>query len=138
MRFLKLGSGRIVNVNVTKKPINWEKPSCSKIQTTAKKFLKSYWQSHICCEEFVIPGSRMRVDFINFTRKLAVEVSPQSHHGEYNPFFHKTRAGYRDSIKRDWHKLEWLEKNGFKLIELFEQDFPLTREFFKEKYQIDI
>ena len=60
----------------------------------------------------------MRVDFLNSTKKVAIEVNgPQ--HSSFNSFFHnKSRLNYLKSIKRDYKKAKWLEMNGYKLIEL--------------------
>ena len=71
----------------------------SKIQFKVKDFFKDYWQNHICYEEFPVFGTRMKVDLINFTRKIAVEVQGDQHN-QYNKFFHGgSRDKYLASIK---------------------------------------
>ena len=98
--------------------IDWRKNSRSQLQTKVKRFLQNYWKNHIVYEEFPVYGTRMKVDFLNATKKVAIEVNgPQ--HDSYNSFFHKkSRLNYLKSIKRDCQKAQWLEDNGYKLIEL--------------------
>lgn len=130
--------GRLVYHNINKYLINWDGPSPSKLQKRVKDFLRPYWQRHLVYEELIVYGSRMRVDFFNATKKQAIEVNG-SQHDSYNNFFHKNRMNYFMSIKRDVKKAEWLEKNGFKLIELEEDDIPfLSPEYIKEKFGVYI
>ena len=118
---LKTITGHTTSKVVDKYLIKWDKKSRSKLQFEVKQFLKPYWCHQICFEEFPVYGSMMRVDLLNITKKIAVEVNgPQ--HGSYVHFFHETPANYLKSIKRDWRKTEWLELNGFQLVELEEKD----------------
>lgn len=132
-------SGSLMNKNVSKYKIKWDKPSRSKIQFKTKQFLKPFWCYQVCFEEFPVYGSKMHVDILNLTKKIAVEVNgPQ--HKEFNKFFHNnSRANYFNSIKRDWKKTEWLERNGFQLIEIETQEIPkLSEDFIKDKFGISI
>ena len=45
---------------------------------------------------------------------MAIEVHGQQHY-EYSPFFHKTKAGFYQSLKRDEIKTEWCKLNNFNL-----------------------
>lgn len=121
MKFTLFGNKRQVNVNVNRYKINWHEPSASKIQTEVKVFLYPFWKNCIVLEEFVIPGSRLRCDFINLNKKIAIEVHGEQHF-EYNKHFHRSRFGWMASIKRDMGKLNWLENEGFRVIELIEED----------------
>ena len=114
--------GRLQSRNVSKYLIGWNKKSKSKLQYSVKKFLEPYWKNHIVYEEFPVYGSRMKVDFINATKKIAIEVNgPQ--HDAFNKFFHgNSRAKYLQSIKRDAQKAEWLEKNDFIIMQIYEDD----------------
>lgn len=129
--------GKAVSKNVSGYLINWDKPSRSKIQFKTKQFLKQYWKNHIVYEEFPVYGSLLKVDFINATRKIAVEVhGPQ--HSSFNKFFHgESRLNYLKSIKRDVAKENWLTLNKFTLVEVYhDQVDELNEKFFKEKYNI--
>ena len=119
--------------------INWNKKSRSKVQFRTKKFLEPFWKGHIVYEEFPVYGSRMTVDILNATKKLAVEVQGKQH-GEFNKFFHSnSRLKYLEGIKRDIKKAEWLENNGFILLEIEEDEVDsLSLEFFLEKFGMGI
>ena len=78
-------NGRLQKKSVSKYLINWNKKSRSKVQFKTKKFLEPFWRGHIVYEEFPVYGSRMTVDILNATKKLAVEVQGKQH-GEFNKF----------------------------------------------------
>lgn len=132
-------TGRIINKNVSQFLIDWDKQSRSKIQFQVKQFLKPFWQTHVCYEEFPVFGSRMKVDFINVSRKIAVEVNGDQH-SSFNKFFHNnSRLNYLNSIKRDYKKSVWLEKNGFKLIELETSDLnKLSYDYINHTFNISL
>ena len=122
--------GKLQSKLVARYLIDWKKKSRSKIQFRVKQFLKSYWKNHVVYEEFPVYGTRMKVDILNATKKIAVEVNGRQH-SNFNSFFHNnSRAKYLASIKRDVKKREWLEKNGFTLIEIEEHEVDdLSEEF---------
>ena len=64
----------------------------------------------------------MKVDFVNASKKIAIEVNgPQ--HDAFNKFFHgNSRAKYLQSIKRDVQKRDWLEMNDFIIMQIYESD----------------
>lgn len=120
MKFKTL-SGREVNIAVTKYNIDWER-KVSKPQKAVKDFLFPWWRQDHVLEEFMIPGSRMRIDLLNLSSRVAVEVSPDSSH-KFNKFFHKDRVGgFLASVKRDLKKEEWILANDFKLISVYSTD----------------
>jgi hypothetical protein len=129
-------SGKLVSKNVTKYLIKWDKESKSKIQFQTKQFLKPYWKGLIVYEEFPVYGSLLKVDIVNATLKIAVEVhGPQ--HGELHYFHNNSPNNYLESIKRDYKKLQWLEKNKFTIVEINHDEVDtLSKEFFKEKFNI--
>jgi hypothetical protein len=120
--------GKPVSKNVSKHLINWDKKSKSKLQFRTKQILKQWWENHVVYEEFPVYGSLMRVDFLNATKKIAIEVNGRQH-SEYVPFFHGSRAEYLKSIKRDHQKAEWLCENGFELMEFEEKDIKCEQDF---------
>ena len=131
--------GKVVNKNVVKYKVDWDKPCRSKIQFNVKSFFKDYWSGHICYEEFPVFGSRLKVDLINFTRKIAVEVQGDQHN-EFNKFFHNnSRDKYLESIQRDMKKIQWLEMNEFKVLEVTKEDLPeLSRKYIFDTFGVDI
>ena len=132
-------NGRPRSRMVSKYLISWKKKSKSKLQFSVKEFLAPYWKNHIVYEEFPVYGTRMKVDFINATKKIAIEVNgPQ--HDEFNKFFHgNSRAKYLQSMKRDIQKANWLEKNGFILMQIYESDLKkLSLQYIRETFDISL
>lgn len=136
----KLPNNKLVWRNDKKYLINWDKPSRSKEQTKVKEFLKQYWKNDIVMEEYGLPGSKLKVDFLNATKRIAIEHQGKGAHNEFNPFFHKnSRANYLASLKRDVKKRKLLEDNNYMFIETFTEDLKnLTKEFFLKTYNINI
>ncbi len=136
MRLLNI-YGRLERRNVNKYLIDWDKESRSKLQFKVKQFFRKYWFSCVVYEEFPVYGSRMKVDILNATRKIAIEVNG-AQHGSFNKFFHgNSRIKYLNSIKRDFKKLEWLEGNGYNLIEInYDEVESLSVNFFKKKFNL--
>jgi hypothetical protein len=131
--------GRYVNKNVEKYRIDWEEKSRSKAQFRTKEFLKQYWQNDIVYEEFPVYGTRMKVDIVNMTKKIAIEVQGNQHYS-FNKHFHKnSRLKYLASLKRDVKKIEWLELNDFLVAEITEDETKsLSRKFFEESFGINL
>ena len=132
-------SGRLVNRSVTKYKIDWDAECRSKFQFEVKQFFKTYWYGQICYEEFPVYGSRMKVDLINMTKRIAVEVQG-AQHDQFNKFFHgNSRAKYLRSITRDYQKRQWLEKNNFTVLEIVPEDMAsLSKRYIREKFDINI
>ncbi|MAF24965.1 hypothetical protein CL634_05255 [bacterium] len=135
---LKNLTGKVVTKNVSKYIINWDATCKSKFQFEVKQFFKSFWFYQICFEEFPVYGSLMKVDLLNATKKIAVEANGVQH-GEFVEHFHGHPANYLQSIRRDWKKTEWLESNGFSLIEIEPKDLKrLTPKYIENKFDIKI
>jgi len=102
--------------------IDWDGKSRSKIQYSAKQFLKKYWSNHIVFEEFPVAGTRLSLDFYNANKKIAVEVQGRQH-TKYVPFFHgKNKINYINQLKRDQDKLKFCELNDIQLVEIYDGD----------------
>ena len=131
--------GRLVNKSVNKYKINWNASCRSKLQYNVKQFFKTFWYGQICYEEFPVYGTRMKVDLVNMTKRIAVETQG-AQHDSFNKFFHNnSRANYLRSITRDHDKRIWLENNNFKVLEIFEEDLKsLSKKYISDKFEIDI
>ena len=138
MKLTKLNKpGQFANVNISDYLIDWDR-RVSGPQMKVKCFLRPYWKTHVVTEELVVPGSRLRVDLIDWTRRIAVEVSPKGTHS-FNAFFHKHRIGFSSAVGRDLDKAKWLEENGLKLVEMFDDDLDaLSPAWFQTKYGITL
>ena len=131
--------GRLVNKSVSKYRVDWEADCRSNFQYEVKQFFKTFWYGQICYEEFPVYGTRMKVDLVNMTKRIAVE-SHGAQHESFNKFFHNnSRANYLRSITRDHDKVVWLENNDFKVLEIFEEDLPsLSKRYILEKFEVSI
>lgn len=122
-------NNRVYNVNLFPYIVNWDKKCRSNFQFEIKQFLRPFLKTHVVCEEFKIPGSKLYIDLIDFTTLQIFEVNGEQHR-EYNPFFHNdSRLNYLGQIKRDTNKLKWAELNNFKLTEIYPEDL-MTKEWF--------
>ena len=129
-------NGNLQSKNVTKYRIKWGKKSRSKIQFAVKPLLKPLWVNQTVFEEFPVYGSMMKVDLLNSTKKIAIEVQGRQH-TKFNKFFHGgSRMNYLRSIKIDQQKRKWLSNNGFKLIEINEDEVKsLTQDSLLKKIE---
>jgi hypothetical protein len=110
--------------------IDWDGKSRSKIQYSAKQFLKKYWSNHIVFEEFPVAGTKLSLDFYNANKKIAVEVQGKQH-TKYVPFFHgKNKINYINQLKRDQDKLKFCELNDIQLVEIYDGD-EVTEKLFE-------
>ena len=97
MRLLNI-NGKLVNKNVRNYEIDWYGKCRSKLQFKFKQFFYPYWKNHIVYEEFPVYGSMLKVDLLNATKKIAVEIQGNQHES-FNKFFHdNSRLKYLQSI----------------------------------------
>lgn len=136
--FLYTLKGKRIKKNINPYTIDWDRESKSKLQFRFKQLFKKYWIAHRVYEEFPVYGTRQRVDFINFSLNIAIEVNGQQH-DKFVPHFHKNAQGFIKSLRLDREKQEWLDLNNIHLIELMEEDIkPFSPEYIKEKFNISI
>ena len=130
--------GRAKKISTSKYKIEWDRQRASAPQFRTKQFLKEFWLGDNVCEEFVIPASRLRIDLINFSKMIAIEVSGQQHE-TFNKFFHKNRLGFIKSVKRDFQKIKWLESNNINLVELYDYEtLNLNKKEIEQKFSITL
>lgn len=130
-------SGRPISRCINRYRIKWNEKSRSKLQFKVKQLLLPIWNTDIVFEEFPVFGTKMKVDFFNATKRVAVEVNgPQ--HDKFNPFFHDgSRFNFLKGIKRDIQKGKWLECNKIKLIEIIESDLSDLVVFYNRIQNLD-
>jgi hypothetical protein len=119
--------GNIRPLSEKKYSINWNANSLSLFQFNVKQFFKKYWWEDVVGEEVILPQTRLRVDLINFTKKVAVEVNGLFH-VEYTPYFQNSVEDFEKQVYRDVLKEHLLEKNGFQVIEIYEKNMPLKED----------
>jgi len=134
----KLNSNKVVKIPASKLRIDWDGECRSNFQYEVKQWLRRYWLCDRCSEEYRIPGSKLYLDLVNWSKRVIVEVNGSQHH-DFNEFFHAgNRSNFLAQLQRDAKKKEWAEDNKLTLVEIYQDDLPLTKEFFKEKYGIEI
>jgi len=109
--------GQLVTVDIRPSTYYTGEAGKSKLQNQVGEYLREKYTREVIIEEFVIPGSKMRIDFFLPHRNLAIEVSPESSHS-YNPFFHgeKKKNKYGKQVLREIKKQEWCENNDIDLL----------------------
>lgn len=135
---LKNVYGKLVHKNVSRALIKWDGKSKSQLQFRVKQFLKPYWRGLVVYEEFPVYGTLLKVDILNATLRIAIEVQgPQ--HNQFHYFHNNSPNSYLTSIKCDYKKSEWLGINDFQFIEINHDEVDLlSREFFKNKFGLSL
>lgn len=138
MKLKKVRSTKEIEVNISKYRIKWDARCRSKFQFELKQWFRRYWENHICLEEFRLPGSLLKCDLVNLNKRIMVEINGVQHE-TYNKHFHRgNRVNFLAQLTRDQIKRDWAEANGFVIVEIEPKDLPLTLEFFREKYGVEI
>lgn len=139
MRF-KVSEKKTIWLNIEKSRIKWDETvsrgkngQFGKFQKQVKDFLRPYWTTHVCYEEVKVPRSRMSLDFLNLTKRVAIEVSGKQHFEFVDGFFHKNRCDLWNQMKRDRLKEKFCELNDIKLIVIRQEDMPINEEFFEKR-----
>ena len=118
-------NGREYNINLKKYIVkNDDKTVKSKYHMVARELLAEMFKGYTVLEEVKLPGSRcpskksaLFLDFFIPSLSLGIEVHGQQHY-EFCKFFHKTKAGFLTSKKRDFIKEDWCDLNSIELIVL--------------------
>ncbi len=136
MRFKTL-SGRTKEINISPYRIDWDGDFPSNFAADIADFLYPYWKHDVVLTELEVAGTRMRYDMVNLSKRIVVEGDGRQHDA-YVPHFHGSRMGFLAQIKRDLLKDKIAEMNGFTLIRIKPSDLPLTKDFFKRQFDIDL
>lgn len=126
--------GKKKTVNIEKYRIDWDKKSLSKFQFEVKQFLRQFWELNVVYEELKVPGSKMRIDFYNKTKGIAIEVDG-AQHDNFSEYFHQgSRTVYRNQVIRDEKKDEFCELNEITLVRIKPKDLKdLSKDWFLTK-----
>lgn len=136
MKFKTL-DGRVKEVNVTRLLIDWDGDFGSNFEAEFADWIYPYWKRDVVVTQLKVAGSKLSIDFFNVSKRIAVEVQGRQHQ-EYVPFLSGSRSGFLNQIKYDLLKQKWCEMNAIKLVEILPEDMPLTKSFFKKRYDIDL
>ena len=122
-------NGREYNIDLKKYIVKCDdKTVKSKYHIAARELLSDMFSGYTILEEVKLPGSRdpskksaLFLDFFIPNLQLAVEVHGRQHY-EFVKLFHKTKAGFLTSKRRDDIKEQWCELNDIELIVLNYED----------------
>lgn len=95
----------------------------SALHVEARRILAELYPRTIIYEEVLIPGTRLRFDFVVPYERLAVEVQGRQHF-EYVEHFHKSKAGFVTARLNDLAKAEFCEENAIRLVALKYSETP--------------
>ncbi len=138
--YFKTVRGNRVNVPMDQYKLNVRSNSLSQFQRRTKLFFKRSYPALDWYEEVPLVGEglwRMRWDFVLV---LGVEdyvfIECQGgHHLKINPKFQKTMESFDDQLLRDHLKAEYAAINSkHPLVEIFEEDEPLTVRWLEKTY----
>lgn len=131
--------GRVKKVDINPYRIKWddEEDCLSKFEFKIRCFLKPFWSKKIVTSELPMVGTLNRFDIANITDKIIVECDGAGH-SDPNYYRHESPIDYLNQLKRDHNKDEWCDINGYKMVRILPEDMPLTKEFFKKTYDIDL
>lgn len=110
-----------VDVRQTSYPLREE--SKSKLQSRVSKRLQEKFPRDIILEEFIIPGTRLSLDFFLPNRMIAVEVDGRQH-SEFIPHFHGdilSSNKFCRQLNNDTLKETFCELNEIKLVRVKEE-----------------
>lgn len=134
MYFLTL-KGRRKSIQMSRYGIDWDKSCLSKFQFAVKQFLRIHWSRQFVYEELPVVGTRMRLDFYNANKRVAIECDG-AQHTKYNRHFHRgSLSVYQMQLMRDDLKEKWCELNQITLVRIYPEDVPnLSLRWFTERY----
>lgn len=87
----------------------------SSLHLRARTLLPLAFPGEVVFEEVKVPGGRLRLDFVVPARRVAVEVQGEQHF-RFNAHFHKSKAEFLASRKRDLEKVEFCQANAIRLV----------------------
>ena len=114
MKFLDF-SGKLHIFNFNK--ICRESPNPSALHLSARELITKQWSYSSIYEEVMLLGTGLIADFFIPDIKVMVEIHGAQHYS-FIKHFHKTKAGFIRSQKRDRLKKEWCELNDIIYVEL--------------------
>lgn len=114
--------GRDHLFNYSKNKFRKSRSNKSSYHTEARKILSDYFSQYSIYEEVTLPGSKkpsrrslLYADFFIPEVMLIVEVHGEQHY-KFSPFFHRSKADFFKSKKRDKDKIEWCQLNNIDIL----------------------
>lgn len=108
----------------------------SEFQLKWKRFFMNLYPRDFWCEEFLVRpllSHKYRLDFLNFSRKVAFETHGAQHVATSDHFHKGSQDTFLDALVKDREKELWCEKNNIHLVTVYTST-PMEIDFFKKKY----
>lgn len=115
--------------------IDWDGDSLSLFQKNIKLRLKPFWKNDLVFEELPVVGTKLRIDFYNQSRKIALEVSGHQHY-TLSKHFHSGTKDFLKQIIRDEKKKSFCDINNIELIEIYEYEAKEISDAFLKKINL--
>ena len=120
-------NNKLISINVSQRTFPL-KPKCkSKKQKQVQSILTDIYKQESVLEDFIIPKSKLSIDF--FIPRLGIVIEVQGkQHINYVSYFHgeKTLFKFQNQQQRDMAKSNWCLINNFELIEINYDDDEST------------
>lgn len=139
MKVTKLKSSKIVSINTSKYLIDWKNDGNSSFERRFRDLIYPFWRNQIILFQLTIPGSLLKLDFLNVNKRLLVEIDG-CQHNTFNKHFHRgSRAIFLASLRRDNDKELWCEKNNITVLRLNEEDIDnFSIDYIYDKFGINL
>lgn len=111
------GRSVTLELNCNKYPLKSKGQSPSNGQFNLGRRIIELYNGYIVLEEFVIPETRLSLDFFVPAARIAFEFQGIQH-DKFNKFYHSTKSGFDKQKHRDLIKQEWCKLNNILLIEV--------------------
>ena len=127
MKFKTLGNREIrLEILPSRFPLKSREKSKSSGQYNLGRVLQGlYGKEAILLEDFVIPETRLSLDFFMPHYNLAFEFQGEQHY-KFNKFFHPEKSALNQQKERDVKKRQWCQLNNILLIEVFNDSITIS------------
>lgn len=131
-------NGRTKDIKIHRYLVDFDGDQGSRFSEEVLDFLYPYWRHDVVCCELPVPATLMRFDYVNVSKRIICETDGIQHSDPHAYHNKGSRAVWLAQIKRDVLKDQIAELNGFKMVRINPEDMPLSRQFFKRQFDIDL
>lgn len=141
MKF-KTPTGRFKDVNVAHYRVDFDGEQGSDFSAEVLDLLYPYIKYDVVLAEFPVVGTRLRYDYIDLNRKLAIECDGVQHDDPLAYHNRGSKAVWLAQIKRDDLKNRMAEANGWTMVRIKPDDMPALRKdikkWFWDTYEVNL
>lgn len=129
-------SGRLKDIPSHQYRVDFDGDQGSEFSAEVLDFFYPYWKYDVVFAEHPVPGTKMRWDFVNQTKRVILETDGDQHHDPQNHWNKIKPGAWLKQVKHDADKDKIAEKNGYTVVRIRECDLPLTKEWVQETFGI--